>query len=236
MHNSISNENVPIKRDYFGAFLYAYCLKLAPFVSDTGVGMTKAVMEHIFEPFFTTKGVGKGTGLGLAAVYGAVNNHGGEIIVQSQPGLGSTFKIFLPLVAGEPNKQTLKDEAVSGSGGILLVDDEEMLRSVGRELLEDLGYTVYLAENGEHALEVFAAHRSNISLVILDMIMPKMGGGEAFQQLREQAPELKVLFCSGFSREGTGFELMGMRANGFIQKPYSRSELSREVAGALGQA
>src|SRR5512133_1139369 len=205
-------------------------------VTDTGVGMTPAVMEHIFEPFFTTKGVGEGTGLGLAAVYGAVKCHGGDIIVKSQPGLGSIFKIFLPLVVDESSTQTSVDEVVSGSGGILLVDDEDMLRSVGRDLLEDLGYTVYLAENGEHALEVFAAHRNDISLVILDMIMPKMGGSEAFQLLRRQDPELKVLFCSGFSREGTGDELAGLGGSGFIQKPYSRSELSRAVASALGPA
>lgn len=203
-------------------------------VSDTGVGMTKAVIEHIFEPFFTTKEINKGTGLGLAAVYGAVKNHAGDIWVQSHPGLGSVFKIFLPLVLVEANKQIHKDEAVTGSGGILLVDDEEMLRSVGRDLLEDLGYTLYLAENGEHALEVFAANRRQISLVMLDVIMPKMGGAETFMRLREQAPELKVLFCSGFSREETVDELLELGASGFFQKPYNRSELSRAVAEALG--
>jgi len=202
-------------------------------VSDTGSGMTKAVMEHIFEPFFTTKGVGKGTGLGLAAVYGAIKNHRGEICVNSLPGQGSVFKIYLPLVADDSNKQTIRDEVITGSGGILLVDDEEMLRSLGRELLEELGYTVYLAENGEHALEAFAAHRHEISLVILDMIMPKMGGKEAFVHLREQAQGLKVLFCSGFSCEGTGDELVKLGASGFIQKPYNLSELSRAVASAL---
>ncbi|MHB8120997.1 MAG: hybrid sensor histidine kinase/response regulator [Desulfuromonadaceae bacterium] len=203
-------------------------------VSDTGSGMTKAVMEHIFEPFFTTKGVGKGTGLGLAAVYGAIKNHHGEICVNSQPGHGSVFKIYLPLVAGDSNTQTIKDDVITGSGGILLVDDEEMLRSLGRELLEELGYTVYLAENGEQALEVFAAHRHEISLVILDMIMPKMGGKEAFMHLREEAPGVKVLFCSGFSCDGTGDELVKLGASGFIQKPYNLSELSRIVASALG--
>jgi len=202
-------------------------------VSDTGSGMTKAVMEHIFEPFFTTKGVGKGTGLGLAAVYGAIKNHCGEISVNSQPGHGSVFKIYLPLAADDFNTQTLSDEVISGSGGILLVDDEEMLRSLGRELLEELGYSVYLAENGEQALEVFAAHRDEIALVVLDMIMPKMGGKEAFMRLRERAPGVKVLFCSGFSSDGIGDELLTLGASGFIQKPYNRGELSRTVAEAL---
>ncbi|OGU20727.1 MAG: hypothetical protein A2X85_11800 [Geobacteraceae bacterium GWF2_54_21] len=205
-------------------------------VSDTGDGMTNQVLQHIFEPFFTTKGVGKGTGLGLASVYGAVKSHGGEISVQSQPGAGSVFRIFLPLVSGDPNRQNIPDEAVGGSGGILLVDDEEMLRSVGRDLLEDLGYTVFLAKNGEQALQVFDAHREEISLVILDMIMPKMGGKEVFLRLREQSPDLKVLFCSGFSREGTGDELVGLGANGFIQKPYNRNDLSRKVSEVLGSA
>ena len=204
-------------------------------VSDTGTGMTKAVMEHIFEPFFTTKGVGKGTGLGLAAVYGTVRSHQGEMCVQSEPGAGSLFKIYLPMIAEETLPLVRTGETVAGKGGVLLVDDEEILRDVGRCLLEDLGYTIYLAENGEQALEVFAAHRSEISLVMLDMNMPKMGGKETFLRLRDQAPELKVLFCSGFSREGTGDEMVGMGASGFIQKPYNRSELSRAVAEALEQ-
>lgn len=203
-------------------------------VSDTGVGMTKEVMEHIFEPFFTTKGVGKGTGLGLAAVYGTVRSHQGEVYIQSESGVGSVFKIYLPMIEGEIVPQLSSGEAVAGNGGVLLVDDEVILRNVGRDLLEDLGYTVYLAENGEQALEVFAAHRIDISLVILDMIMPKMGGKETFLRLREQAPGVKVLFCSGFNREGTGDELVGLGASGFIQKPYNRSELSRAVAEALG--
>jgi PAS domain S-box-containing protein len=202
-------------------------------VTDTGIGMSQEIVEHIFEPFFTTKAVGKGTGLGLAAVYGTVQNHKGELYVQSQPGEGSVFKIFLPVIEDEIGAIACGAEAVAGSGGILLVDDEKILREVGRELLEGLGYTVYLAENGADALEVFAAHRTDISLVILDLIMPKMGGEEAFLQLRTVSPELKVLFCSGFSSEGTGAELVKLGACGFIHKPYNRSELSRTVAEAM---
>jgi PAS domain S-box-containing protein len=202
-------------------------------VSDTGVGMTRAIIERIFEPFYTTKEAGKGTGLGLAAVYGTVKNHGGDISVKSQPGLGSVFSIYLPLVSDETDKKALNDEYVTGSGGILLVDDEEMLREVGRDLLEYLGYSVYLASDGEQALEMFSANRDSISLVILDVIMPKMGGKETFLLLREKEPELKVLFCSGFSPEGTGDELLKLGAAGFIRKPYTRSELSRVVADVL---
>jgi PAS domain S-box-containing protein len=202
-------------------------------VFDTGEGMSKQVMEHIFEPFFTTKAIGKGTGLGLAAVYGAVRGHGGEMYVKSEPGVGSAFKMYIPLLEAGEVSLVCDHEAVTGSGGILLVDDEEILRAVGRDLLEDLGYTVYLAEDGEQALALFAARRNDIALVILDMIMPKMGGKEAFLRLRAEAPDLKILFCSGFSREGTSDELAGLGASGFIQKPYNRSELSRAVAEVL---
>ena len=203
-------------------------------VSDSGAGMTKAVMERIFEPFFTTKAVGKGTGLGLAAVYGTVRSHLGEMHVHSEPGVGSVFKIFLPMAEGEIDIPPGSSEVPGGNGGILLVDDEEILREVGRELLENLGYRVFLAENGVHAIEVYAANQSDISLVILDMIMPKMGGMETLLKLREQAPEVKVLLCSGFSHEGTGDELIGLGATGFIQKPYSLSLFSRAVADAIG--
>jgi PAS domain S-box-containing protein len=203
-------------------------------VTDTGIGMTKAVMEHIFEPFFTTKGVGKGTGLGLAAVFGTVRSLHGDLCVQSEPGVGSVFKIYLPLIEEDLNFQSRTEEAVCGNGGILLVDDEEIIRDVGCVLLQELGYTVYLAENGEHALDVFARHQNEIALVMLDMIMPKMGGKESFLRLRKLAPDLKVLFCSGFHREGTEDELHQLGACGFIQKPYNRSSLSRAVAKAFG--
>jgi PAS domain S-box-containing protein len=202
-------------------------------VSDTGIGMTPQVMEHIFEPFFSTKETGKGTGLGLATVYGTVRNLEGKITVQSEPGLGSNFTLYLPLAVGTSNVQLKRAEVLVGSGGILLVDDEEILRDVGRYILEDLGYTVYLAENGEAALEVYALHRAEISLVMLDMIMPKMGGKETCQRLHQLDPGIKVLFCSGFHREGTEAELRELGGSGFIQKPYSHSDLSCAVADAL---
>lgn len=202
-------------------------------VCDTGVGMTQEVVEHIFEPFFTTKAAGKGTGLGLAAVYGTVQNHKGELYVQSKPGVGSLFKMYLPAIEAEEGETVCTPEIVAGSGGILLVDDEKILRDVGRELLEDIGYTVYVAENGEHALAVFAAHCNEISLVIMDIIMPKMGGREAFLELRSLDPGLKVLFCSGFSNAETDVELSKLGACGFIHKPYNRADLSRAVVEAM---
>jgi len=211
-----------------GALVPGRYLEIA--VSDTGVGMTQAVMEHIFEPFYTTKGVGKGTGLGLAAVYGTARSHKGEVCVQSQPGVGTEFRVYLPLVEKSLQAAITPGEVVLGSGVILLVDDEKILRDVGRELLEELGYTVYLAENGAEALELFATHRSEIKLVLLDMIMPKMGGKETFLRMRELDPAVKVLLCSGFNFEENCDELGGLGADGYVQKPYNRSELSRMVA------
>ncbi len=203
-------------------------------VSDTGVGMTQAVLDRIFEPFFTTKESGSGTGLGLTAVYGTVQNHGGQITVQSQPGAGTVFKLFLPLHDGRPTPPDAARRVVTGTGGVLLVDDEELLRVIGQEMLEGFGYTVFVAEDGTQALQVFEQHRDDIALVLMDVIMPKMGGKETFLQLRERAPHLKVLFCSGFLMEGGEAELLELGGVGFIQKPFNRSELSSMVAKAMG--
>jgi len=203
-------------------------------VEDTGSGMTDEVLKHIFEPFYTTKEIGKGTGLGLASVYGTVKQHHGFIQVHSEPEVGTTFKLYFPLV-GDGKCATSRDEDfVSGSGGILLVDDEEMIRSTGRMLLEELGYSVYLAEDGKMALEVYGRESDNISLVILDMIMPRMGGREALLQLMAKFPDARVLITSGFHQEGTKEELLHDGALGFIQKPFSKIELCRAVAMATG--
>ncbi|NTV50169.1 MAG: response regulator [Geobacteraceae bacterium] len=202
-------------------------------VSDTGSGMTKEIIQHIFEPFFTTKGVGKGTGLGLAAVYGTVTDHHGCISVFSEPGSGTIFKLYLPLSNNKKTELTCTEELIYGSGGILLVDDEELLRDVGKALLESLGYKVYLAEDGEQALKTFALEKENISLVILDMLMPKMGGKETLQILMEKYPDIRVLISSGFNQEGTFDDLKNIGAKGFLQKPYLCQEMCKAVAEAL---
>jgi CheY-like chemotaxis protein len=201
-------------------------------ISDTGTGITKDVIDHIFEPFYTTKGNGKGTGLGLASVYGTIKDHRGAINIQSELGLGTIFKIYLP-VSNERLQAPIVEKTVSGSGGILLVDDEAILRSAGQELLEDLGYTVYLAEDGKQALEIYVQEQERIQLVLLDMIMPGLGGKETFLKLIEFDPAVRVLFCSGFHREGTNDDLINLGAKGFIQKPYTRSILSTTVTGAI---
>ncbi len=203
-------------------------------VADTGTGMTKEILQHVFEPFFTTKEVGKGTGLGLAAVYGTITDHHGCISVTSEPGVGTIFKLYLPLSIGHKNDTASSEELTRGSGGILLVDDEEILRTIGEALLEDLGYRVYLAEDGEHALEVYAREKENISLVILDMVMPRMSGKETLIRLIESSPDIRILISSGFHQEGTADELERLGAKGFLRKPYLRQELYKAVSDAIG--
>jgi len=205
-------------------------------VSDTGVGMTKEIIEHVFEPFYTTKEVGKGTGLGLAAVYGTITDHHGSISIYSEPGIGSIFKIYLPLATEKSMEVVSGEELIHGSGGVLLVDDEELIRVVGQALLEGMGYRVYLAGDGEQALEVYAREKDQISLVILDMIMPNMDGKEALAKLLESDPDIRVLMSSGYHQERIVDELTMLGASGFLQKPYHRKELGLAIARALSPA
>jgi two-component system, cell cycle sensor histidine kinase and response regulator CckA len=202
-------------------------------VSDTGIGIAGKDLEHIFEPFFTTKAVGEGTGLGLAMAYGTVKSHNGLIDAFSEPGRGTTFKIYLPLAEGAVVALAETKDPVQGAGGILLVDDEPLLRELGRDLLAGLGYRVYLAENGAQALEVYAREKDDIVLVILDMIMPVLGGKETLQRLVTHYPEIIVLITSGFHHEENQDVLRELGAKGFLQKPYRGKDLARAVSEAL---
>ena len=202
--------------------------------TDSGTGMSNEIIRHVFEPFFTTKEVGKGTGLGLAAVYETITDHHGCISIFSEPGIGTIFKLYLPLSGVEKTRAiTTTHEFIHGSGGILLVDDEELLRYVGKDFLEELGYRVFLAEDGEQALELYALEKENISLVILDLLMPRMGGKETLIRLMKSDPGIRILISSGFQQEGTVDEFIALGAKGFIQKPYLHQELGRAVADAL---
>jgi PAS domain S-box-containing protein len=212
----------------------AYSVKAGTYalitVRDTGVGMDKKTAEHLFEPFFTTKGFGKGTGLGLASTYGIIKAHGGYIDVDSKEGQGATFYVYLPAsekMPEEPGKHW--EPIVKGSGTILLVDDEAMLLEVGSQVLMELGYTVLAAHGGREAVEIYKEHRDLIDLVILDMIMPDMGGGKAFDRLKEINPAVKVLLSSGYSIEGQAQEIMARGCDGFIQKPFRIEELSQKI-------
>lgn len=203
-------------------------------VSDTGIGMTKEIIQRVFEPFFTTKEVGKGTGLGLAAVYGTVTEHHGCISIYSEPGIGSVFRLYLPLAGEKKTEVSCSEKVTYGSGGILLVDDEELLRDLGQALLEGFGYRVYLAADGEQALEMYGREKNNISLVILDMLMPRMGGKETLIRLMEYSPDVRVLISSGFYQAETFDGLLKLGAKGFLRKPYRSQELSKAVAEIIG--
>jgi two-component system, cell cycle sensor histidine kinase and response regulator CckA len=203
-------------------------------VADTGVGMDEATATRIFEPFFSTKEMGQGTGLGLATVYAIVKNHGGIIKVDSRQGQGATFHLYLPVTDKPvPADSGASYRFVKGTGTILLVDDEDSIRSVGKRILEQLGYEILLAENGSRALEIYQAHGDRVSLVILDMIMPGMGGRETYLQLQEINPRVKVLLSSGYSLNDEAQEIMTQGAQGFIQKPYRLDALSRKIAELL---
>jgi PAS domain S-box-containing protein len=203
-------------------------------VSDTGVGMDKKVRQRIFDPFFSTKETGKGTGLGLASVYGIIKNHGGYIDVQSQPGQGSQFSIFLPASDKEVlNITEPAPEIMKGSGTILIVDDEKIVLDVSARILKKLGYTVLESNNGRDAVVLYKKHQEKINLVVLDIVMPDMGGDEVYDRLKEIDPEVKILLCSGYSIDDQAREIMERGCEGFIQKPFSMKAMSDKLSEVL---
>ena len=204
-------------------------------VSDTGQGMTKEVLARLFEPFFTTKEVGKGTGLGLAMVYGIVNGHGGYIECESEPGKGSLFKTYLPAVEQPVEEETSEKKELpkGGTETILLADDEASLRDLAKRALSRFGYTVLTASDGEGALEVYRADRERIHLVILDLIMPGMGGLRCLEELLRINREAKVVIATGYYPEDSGRKVFEGQARGFIRKPYDINELVLEVRRTL---
>ena len=203
-------------------------------VRDTGIGMDKETRERIFEPFFTTKGLASGTGLGTASAYGTVKGHGGYIDVDSEKGKGTTFSIYLPATEKViEEKEVLSDELVKGKGTVLLVDDEEMVLEAGEELLNHLGYEVLLVQNGREALELYKKNQDKIDLVLLDMVMPVMGGGEAFDRIKEINTNVKVLLSSGYSLEGEAKEILERGCDAFIQKPFKLEQLSQKLRAIL---
>jgi PAS domain S-box-containing protein len=203
-------------------------------ITDTGVGMNKSTMELIFDPFFTTKYMGMGTGLGLAAAYGIITGHGGYIDVESKKGHGSTFSIYLP-ASVEKVQKVLRtaDEITRATGTVLLVDDEETILEVEKELLKSLGYEVLTARNGKEAVEIHKKKWNKIDLVIMDMVMPNMGGGEAYDRMRAINPRVKVLLSSGYSMDEEMKEILARDCNGFIQKPCTIKELSKKIREIL---
>ncbi|MCE9612737.1 MAG: MASE1 domain-containing protein [Lentisphaerae bacterium] len=203
-------------------------------VTDTGRGMDADTLSHLYEPFFTTKHEGAGTGLGLAAAYGAIRNHHGAITVGSVPHQGTTFTIYLPLHEGETQEDSKPAAPASpGVGHILLVDDEELVREVASRMLRSLGYRVTLCSGGKEAIEIYRKDQPNIDLVILDLIMPDVSGRDTFRALRTINPAVKALLASGHSFNKDMQTVLDEGALGLIEKPFSIAGLSRMIAQAM---
>jgi CheY-like chemotaxis protein len=219
-------------RDHVGASPGRY---LMISVTDTGAGIPNEIVDRIFEPYFTTKEEGKGTGMGLAMVYGIICNHGGAIRVYSEVGHGTTFKVYLPVAAApEPQLQEARHETpVPGTGRILIVEDEDVIRSMATRMLEHLGYDVVTASDGQEGVEYYKEHGSEIDLIIIDMIMPRMNGRECFLRIRAMNPTAKAILSTGYGLDSTVRELLSDGMIGYVQKPYVVGQLSEAVAKAL---
>jgi PAS domain S-box-containing protein len=233
----IETENATLTDDYLDSHIGARAGKYVLLsVSDTGEGMDKDIVEHIFEPFFTTKEFGKGTGLGLASVYGIVKSYGGYISCYSEVGQGTTFKLYLPAAerqAVPEEKNTEGDLPRGGTETILLVDDEESIRTFASAVLRRFGYRVFTGTSGEEALEVLGRTEEKIALVILDLGMPGMGGHKCLQWIRENSLPAKVLIASGYSMNGQVKKSLETGAAGYIGKPYQINKLLQKVREIL---
>ncbi len=230
----LRTENVTLDKSYVKPFDIKLGRYVKISISDTGIGMDEATRQRIFEPFFTTKEMSKGTGLGLASAYGIIKNHEGVINVYSEQGQGTTFNIYLPASDKELiEEKELPGELLKGAETVLFVDDEEMIREVGGALLGQLGYKVLSAGNGKEAVEVYGNNKDKIDIVILDMIMPKMGGDKAYDKLKEINPDIKVLLSSGYSVNGDATKILERGCDGFIQKPFDMKQLSKSIRKIL---
>jgi len=230
----LETENVILGNDDAMAHLVEPGTFVKISITDAGIGMDKETQQRIFDPFFTTKEMGRGTGLGMATAYGIIRNHGGIINVSSEKGKGTTFTIHLP--ASEKKvaaNDTPSTEVLNGKETILFVNDEHMVRDVGQQILEMLGYNVIIASSGEEALDTVNQDLNNIDMIILDMIMPHMSGGETYDRLKAINPTIRVLLSSGYSKDGQATEILNRGCNGFIQKPFNTIKLSQKIKAVL---
>ncbi|MFZ0980164.1 MAG: ATP-binding protein [Candidatus Acidiferrales bacterium] len=205
-------------------------------VTDTGTGMDAGTLDRIFEPFFTTKEMGKGTGLGLATVYGIIRQHGGFLHVFSQPGAGSTFRVYLPVsTVSEPQPPVVKDDKPVGGGQetLLVVEDHPGPRELAHETLVNLGYQVLLACDGAEAVQLFQAHRDEIDLAVLDLMLPKLNGSQIYDRIHSEKPNLPVVFATGYSPDMDLLQKVQEKNLPILQKPYSPRDLARKVRETL---
>ena len=214
--------------------------KVSPYVQlairDTGIGMDQDTQARIFEPFFTTKEMGRGTGLGLASVYGVIKNHGGSIQVESAPGKGSTFTLTLPSAQQEkPARDTSKKNAVlpAAGGTILLVDDEPLILQYCQEMIKSLGFSVIAAEEAEKAVQIYRAHYQDIDIAILDMIMPKMNGLQLFGALQAINPKIKTIITTGYALDSRISKIIVNNSHQYLKKPYTREQLANSIANLM---
>ncbi len=206
-------------------------------LADTGVGIESSIIKKIYDPFFTTKMQGIGTGLGLAMVYNIIHQHNGFIDVYSEVDVGSTFNIYLPeheqwdqsVQPGEDN------EIIHGNGCVLVIDDEDVVRIIARNILSECGYEVILAEDGRRGIELFMKMQDRIKAVLLDMAMPGMSGDEVFGELKKIRPDVKVLLSSGFKQDTRVEKVLSLGVSGFIQKPYSMIEMSYKLNDVISR-
>jgi CheY-like chemotaxis protein len=201
-------------------------------ISDEGVGMDNTTRQKIFDPFFTTKDKADGTGMGLSMVFNTVQQHSGFIDVYSEPGVGTTFNVYLPELVNYDSQQEKEDESETlyfGTGSILIIDDELAMRNVFNKILRKCGYTPYLAEDGETGIRVFNEKRETLNLVILDISMPRISGDQVFNKLQEIDPAVPILLTSGFQQDKRVKRIETSRTAGFLQKPFSIFELSKTV-------
>jgi CheY-like chemotaxis protein len=231
---SIATANTTLDSKYVKPFQLEPGRYVKLSVTDTGVGMDKKIQKRIFEPFFTTKEMGRGTGLGLATVYGIIKNHDGFIEVKSKKGDGTTFDVYLPATDMEIVEDKRREEALlRGSEHVLLVDDEDQIVDVGEKILARMGYSVLVARSGKEAIEIYRRKKNDIEMVILDMIMPDMSGGETYDRLRQMNPDIKVLLSSGYSLRGQAKDILARGCSGFIQKPFDMNALSNKMREVL---
>jgi len=231
---SIATANITLDANYVKPFQVEPGRYVKLSVADTGLGMDEKIQKRIFEPFFTTKEMGRGTGLGLATVYGIIKNHDGFIEVNSKKGAGTTFNVYLPAAEIELVEEKRADEElVRGSENVLLVDDEELIIDVGHRILKRLGYAVLVARSGKEAIEIYSKKKDAIEMVILDMIMPDISGGEVYDRLRAINQDIKVLLSSGYSLRGQARDILARGCKGFIQKPFNMRELSLKLREVL---